>query len=116
MKKYDIVVVQLSQTKGAEKKGVRPAVVIQNNRTNASHINTAVIIPFTTTDRQVYLTIPVKKSKENGLAQDSTLELAQVRVVDLTRILKTLGVLDQKYRFELRQQLMDFLDIDDEFE
>ena len=115
MKKYDIVLVELTQTKGAEKKGVRPCVVVQNNRTNNSRISTTVVIPFTRTDRHVYLTIPVWKSVENGLAANSTLELAQVRVIDRSRSRKALGILDIQYRNELRQQLMHFFDINDEF-
>ncbi|GEM_PF-721153 len=115
MKKYDIVLVKLDPTKGFEKKGTRPAVVVQNNRINESLVNTTVVIPLTTKDRQVYFTIAVWKSKQNGLAHDSTIELTQIRVIDRSRIIKSLGVLDEQYRPELQQKLTHFFDINDEF-
>jgi len=47
VKKYDILLVDLNPSRGAEKRGVRPCVVLQNNLANKSRLQTVTIAPIT---------------------------------------------------------------------
>ncbi|OHB24287.1 MAG: hypothetical protein A2542_01180 [Parcubacteria group bacterium RIFOXYD2_FULL_52_8] len=115
MKKYDIVIANLNPVRGAVKSGIRPCLVVQNNRSNESLMQTVVVIPLTTVSRGTYFAMPITKSKRNGLKESCSLELAQVRAVDRSQIGKTIGNLDESFRTELRQKLVHLFDINDEF-
>lgn len=115
VKKYDIVVVNLDPAQGAEKRGVRPAIVIQNNKVNQSTIQTVIIAPLTNTPKDVPSAVWVTASKENGLKNDSRIEISQLRMIDRSRIGKTLGTLEAKYYEDISEKITNFLDLRDEY-
>ncbi len=58
----------------------------------------------------------VDSSPENGLSVQSRLDLLQIRVVDLGRFIKKIGVLEKKYYAEFRERFSDSFDLEDLFE
>ena len=113
MKKYDIVIVNLNPTSGSEQQGVRPCLVLQNNIANSSKLQTVTIAPFTSNIKLYPASIIVEPSAENKLKSPSRLELSQIRTIDKHRILMESGVLDEKYRHQVQEKLIDFFDVDD---
>ncbi|MFA6006287.1 MAG: type II toxin-antitoxin system PemK/MazF family toxin [Candidatus Paceibacterota bacterium] len=115
VKKYDIVVVNFDPARGAEKRGVRPALILQNNKVNQSKIETVIVVPLTNTPKDVPSAVWIIASKENGLKSDSRLEISQLRMIDRRRISKTLGTLEPKYYKDISEKVTNFLDLNDEY-
>ncbi|TAL70342.1 MAG: type II toxin-antitoxin system PemK/MazF family toxin [Bacteroidetes bacterium] len=71
IKRLDIVLVDLNPIIGTEQGGIRPAVVLQNDKANKVSPHT-IIAPFTTKIRTAILPSHVLiKAGNNGLSQDS---------------------------------------------
>ena len=85
IKQYDIVLVNLNPTKGSEIKKTRPCLVISPNEMN-KFLRTVVIAPMTTSDKSYPTRITIVHDKKKGAAA-----LDQIRTIDKTRIIKTLG-------------------------
>lgn len=115
MKKYDIILAKFDGTKGYEIRGIRPCVVVQNNIANSSKLGTVAVAPCSSILKYTATGVFVHKSKKNGFKEDSRVELAHIRSIDRSRIVKSLGILEEQYRLELREKLIHFFDIDDEF-
>lgn len=112
--KYDIVVVDLESTVGSEQKGVRPCLIMQNNKANAGSQTTVVAI-FTTRMKRYPHMLKVHPSKENGLREESLLNMLQIRTIDKTRIKKKIGFLEDTYKRAFRQTLLVSFDVEDLF-
>lgn len=105
VKRYDIVEVNFFGTIDSEQGGIRPAIVVQNNVGNL-HSTTTIVMPMTTRNKnpnQPTHTL-IKRSKENGLIQDSLVLGEQMRVISNKRIIKKLGhLVDDKDKNEIRR-------------
>lgn len=112
VKKYDIVVVNLNPTKGSEQKGIRPCLVVQNNGAN-QFSRTTVVCPISSTIKRYPHTLIVSESVENGLKNESRIDLLQIRTVDQSRMVKKIGVLDKKYRHEFKERFKVGFDLED---
>lgn len=81
IKRGQIYYIDLSETKGSEQGGLRPCVIIQNNKGN-QHAPTTIVVPLTTKWK--------KKLPTHALVRESTrLSLAlceQIRTIDKSRI------------------------------
>ncbi len=115
MKKYDIVLINLNPTKGSEQQGIRPCLILQNNAINASKIKTITIVPFTSSIKKIPWSLIINPTSTNNLENLSRLELSQIRTVDQSRIISTLGRLDSHYENELREKIVLFFDLFDKF-
>jgi len=115
LRKYDIVLVDLEPALGAEKRGVRPCVILQNNLVNQSQIQTVTLAPLTKTARDVPSALWIIATDFNGLQADSRIEVSQLRTVDRGRIHKTIGQLESKYYLDLSQKISNFIDLNDEY-
>ena len=84
---FDILQVDFGETIGSEQGGVRPAVVVQNNKGN-KYSPTVLVIPITSKIRKLYLPTHylVHKTDNNGLDRDSMLVGEQLKAIDRTRI------------------------------
>src|SRR5262245_14783895 len=81
----------LSPSRGTEQVGVRPVLIVQNDRANAASPHT-IIVPFTSRIRQRLLPSHVfVPAGEGGLTQDSVALCEQIRIIDLGRLLTKLG-------------------------
>jgi mRNA interferase MazF len=87
-----VIEVNLDPAIGSEPKKTRPCVVIQNdigNKYSPTSI-VAVITGAENVPRHYPVDVPVPKG-EGGLAKDSVVQCNQIRSVDESRFLRTLG-------------------------
>lgn len=108
--KGSVVVVRLDPREGAEKKGTRPCLVVQNDQGNAFSSLT-IIVPFT--DRQnvkrLYPFLVAVPAGEGGLDIDSVADCGQIMTIDRSRIIAvratvkpaTLAEIDQALKVSL---------------
>jgi mRNA interferase MazF len=81
---------------GSEPAGRRPALIVQDDRFNASAISTTVIVAVTSNLRLAAMPGNVRLRKgEANLPRASVVNVTQLRTVDRTRVGKVLGVLSR---------------------
>ena len=91
---FDIIQVDLGRSFGSEQGGIRPAVIVQNNKGN-KFSPTVLVIPMTSEIKKVNMPTHniMHKTKFNGLVEDSMLLGEQTTVIDKKRILYKRGSL-----------------------
>jgi mRNA interferase MazF len=87
----EVWLVNFNPGRGSEQKGIRPALVIQNDTGNI-HAATTIVAAITTTIKEFPATVVVAFG-EGGLRQKSMVNLAQLLTVDKARLQKRLGSL-----------------------
>ncbi|GEM_PF-291988 len=95
---FEIWQVRLDPTQGSEQAGKRPCVILQTNVVN--HLgNTILIAPVTSQklDRSYSHHIVLAPSEKNGLSVLSKMKCDQVRVIDKTRLVKKMGIIEKIY-------------------
>ncbi len=85
VKQYEIVLVGLDPTIGAEMKKTRPCLVISPDEMNES-LQTIQIAPLTTTVRRYPWRVPISFQRKKGMVA-----LDQIRTIDRRRAIKRLG-------------------------
>src|SRR5947207_3360610 len=85
MKQYDIVLVGLDPTVGAEMKKTRPCVLISPDEMNNS-LRTVQIAPLTTNARKYPWRVQITFQRKKGMVA-----LDQIRTIDKGRAVKRLG-------------------------
>ena len=107
----NVVLVDLNPVQGSEQAGVRPALVLQTDRANATSPNT-IIAAFTSKIRASLLPSHIFVAVgEGGLRLDSILLCEQVRVIDKQRIQSVWGHLSDERMAEVADGLRAALDI-----
>ncbi len=92
IKRFDICLVNLDPTIGSEIKKTRPAVIISPDSMNLSRLNTLIIAPMTSSIRPHFPTrVNVLFKKKKG-----QIALDQLRAIDRSRIVKTLGQITEE--------------------
>src|ERR1700738_2605187 len=77
--------VNWSPGRGAEQQGTRPALIIQNDRGNASSSYPLTIVAsMSRTERELPLHVRISASPENGLAHDSDVKCEQILTIEKT--------------------------------
>lgn len=88
--RFDILLVSLDSSQGAQIKKTRPCIVISPNEMN-KFLKTLIVAPLTSKGRPYLIRIPLTfKEKEGKILLD------QIRAIDKSRIVKKLGTLDPK--------------------
>ncbi|MEK6599937.1 MAG: type II toxin-antitoxin system PemK/MazF family toxin [Deltaproteobacteria bacterium] len=90
-KRGEIWLVNFNPGRGSEQKGIRPALIIQNDTGN-QHASTTVIAAITTTLKKYPVTVLIDKG-EGGLKEPSMANISQVLTIDKERLIKKLGQL-----------------------
>lgn len=85
----DVWLVNFHPGRGSEQKGIRPALVIQNDVGNL-HAATTILAAITTTLKKYPVTVLLGR-REGGLKEPSMINLAQILTVDKLRLIKKLG-------------------------
>lgn len=88
-KRGEIWVVNFNPGRGSEQKGLRPALIIQNDTGN-QYASTTVVAAITTTIKRYPVTVLIPR-REGGLKESSTVNLAQILTIDKGRLIKRLG-------------------------
>ena len=101
--------VNFNPGRGSEQKGIRPALIIQNNVGN-KYASTTIVSAITTTLKEFPVTVLVPKGK-GGLKEDSMVNLAHILTVDKGRLMKKLGNLEEDKIAEVNEAIKISLDV-----
>jgi mRNA interferase MazF len=105
-------VVNFNPSRGSEQRGVRPALVIQNDVGN-EYAATTIVAAITSTVKAYPVTVPLRKG-EGGLPQPSMVNLAQILTVDKSRLQRRLGVVPPERLAAVDQAIRVSLDVADD--
>ena len=86
----DIVFVNFGENEGSEQGGIRPAIVIQNNKGN-EHAPTTIVASITSQEKRYLPTHVIVKPYQSGLNKVSTILMEQIRTIDKSRIISKVG-------------------------
>lgn len=93
--------VNWSPGRGAEQQGIRPALIIQNDRGNASSSYPLTIVAsMSRTERELALHVRIAPSPENGLSDYTDVKCEQVMTIEKSRLLRRRGIITSE---ELRR-------------
>ncbi len=85
----EIWLVNFNPGRGSEQKGIRPALIVQNNLGN-QYAATTIVTAITTTLKKYPVTVLLNRH-DGGLKEPSMVNLAQMLTLDKTRLIKRLG-------------------------
>ena len=100
----DIVLVDFGEQIDSEQCGVRPALVIQNNKGN--QVSPTIIVCAITSANKKYLPTHVEVGEEAGLKKQSIILAEQMRTVSKNRILKKCGSVNSESLVEKIQKAL----------
>jgi len=104
LRRGDIWLVNFNPAQGSEQKGIRPALVIQNDVGN--EVSPVTIVAAISTVTKTYpINVEIKPS-ESGLEKDSVIKLNQIRTIDKKRLIKRLWRLDSSKMKAVNSALM----------
>lgn len=109
----DIYYARLNPVEGSEQGGVRPVLVIQNNKGN-KHGSTVIVAPITAKGKKYYLPTHVKLPKKTDLPQRSMVLLEQIRTLDKRRLREYVGHTQEAEMKKIDQGIRASLAIPDE--
>lgn len=86
--------VNWSPGRGAEQQGTRPALIIQNDRGNASpSYPLTIVASMSRTERELPLHVRITPNAENGLNDFTDVKCEQVMTIEKSRLLRKRGVI-----------------------
>ncbi len=109
MRKFEIYPVNLDPTIGAEMQKTRPCIVISPDEMNA-YVRTVIIIPLTSSSRQLPTRVLIKATSQSGLKNDSYAAIDQIKTVDKSRLGNLIGEISESEKSDLTAVLLDLFD------
>jgi mRNA interferase MazF len=104
LRRGDIWLVNFNPAQGSEQRGIRPALIIQNDVGN--EVSPVTIVAAISSVTKTYpINVEIKPS-ESGLEKDSVVKLNQIRTIDKKRLIKRLGRLDSSKMKAVNSALM----------
>ncbi|GCF06828.1 type II toxin-antitoxin system PemK/MazF family toxin [Dictyobacter arantiisoli] len=89
--------VNWSPGRGAEQQGTRPALVIQNDRGNASgSYPLTIVASMSRTEREIALHVRITPSPQNGLTDFTDVKCEQIMTVEKSRLLRRRGSITEE--------------------
>src|SRR5436305_7133133 len=86
--------VNWSPGRRAEQQGIRPALIIQNDRGNASSTYPLTIVAsMSRTERELPLHVRIAPNEENGLTDYTDVKCEQVMTIEKSRLIRRRGVI-----------------------
>lgn len=92
LRRGDIWLINFNPAQGSEQRGIRPALIIQNDVGN--EVSPVTIVAAISSVTKTYPINVEIKPTESGLEKDSVVKLNQIRTIDKKRLIKRLGRLD----------------------
>ena len=81
-----------SPGRGAEQQGTRPALIIQNDRGNASpSYPLTIVASMSRTERELPLHVRIYPTEENGLTAETDVKCEQIMTIEKSRLLRRRG-------------------------
>jgi len=100
---YEIVRVNLEPTEGSEIKKTRPVVIISPDEMN-NNLRTVIVAPMTSSSKNYPSRVKVKHANKEGW-----IVLDQIRTIDKSRVLKSLGELNKKEIGSVKEVIREML-------
>ena len=100
----EIWLVNFNPAKGSEQKGIRPALIIQNDVGN--EVSPVTIVAAISSAIKAYPVNVEIKPSESGLERDSVVKLNQIRTVDKKRLIRKLGEVSSSKMKAVNSSLM----------
>jgi len=98
--------VNWSPGRGAEQQGTRPALIIQNDRGNASPTYPLTIVAsMSRTERELPLHVRIAPSEENGLTNFTDVKCEQLITIEKSRLLRRRGYITSEEMSRVDQAL-----------
>ena len=95
----DICFVDFGNNEGSEQNGIRPAIIIQNDKGN-TYSPTTIVASITSQEKRYLPTHVTVKPYQSGLEKVSTIMFEQVRTIDKSRIISKVGHIDTSWLVE----------------
>lgn len=92
--------VNWSPGRGAEQQGMRPALIIQNDRGNSSSYPLTIVASMSRTERELPLHVRIAPNQENGLTDFTDVKCEQVMTIEKSRLIRKRGFISPE---ELRR-------------
>ena len=105
----EVWMANFSPGRGSEQRGIRPALVIQNDVGN-QHAATTIVAAITSTIKIYPVTVPLKKG-EGNLSHASMVNLAQILALDKSRLQIRVGALSPKVMEKVNAAIKVSLDV-----
>lgn len=99
----DVWLVNFNPRRGSEQRGIRPALIIQNDIGNEFG-STTIVAAVTTTIKPYPVTVLIH-GEDTGLEKKSMVNLAQLLTVDKMRLFKKLGDLTEDQLMQVDEAL-----------
>ena len=96
--------------RGSEQRGIRPALVIQNDVGN-QYAGTTIVAAITSTLKTYPVTVPLKRG-DGGLRELSMVNLAQILTVDRSRLQRRVGTLPRESLERVNAAIKISLDVE----
>ena len=89
--------VNWSPGRGAEQQGTRPALIIQNDRGNASlSYPLTIVASMSRTERELPLHVRIAPSEENGLSDFTDVKCEQLMTIEKSRLIRRRGSINSE--------------------
>lgn len=89
----------------------RPALIVSDDRLHHPNLRMVIVVPGTSTIRQVPLHVVVEPDAETGLGASTAFQVEQVRAVSVARMVERLGRLDSANRHAIDEILRNALSL-----
>lgn len=106
----EIWLADLNPTRGREQRGRRPVAVVSVDLFNSGPAELIVILPLTSTQRDIPLQVKVKKG-DGGTTDDSAVMCEAIRSVSKERLLSKWGTLSRPAMDEIEDRLRVLLEL-----
>lgn len=104
MNRTELYYVNLEPTVGAEIKKTRPCVIVSPDEIN-KHMQTVIVAPLTTPERNIPSRVKVAATPLSGLKNDSFAALDQVKAIDKRRCCSYIGKVSEDEAQEIADVL-----------
>ena len=95
----DICFVDFEKNEGSEQNGIRPAIIIQNDKGN-TYSPTTIVASITSQEKRYLPTHVSIKPYQSGLEKISTIMFEQIRTIDKGRIISKVGHINTDWLVE----------------
>lgn len=109
-KQLDIYWVDLGSPVGAETQKLRPCVIIQSDLVNIQS-KTIIVAPLLPNHKSWPFAVNLTPSGNNGLDKERHINLKQLRAIDISRIGKKQGKVENQYLHAIKQALTIIFDL-----
>lgn len=109
MKRFSLYIVNLDPTIGAEIKKKRPCLIVSPDEIN-TYLQTVIIVPLTSTQRNLPTRILIKATPQSGLSNDSYAVLDLLKTVDKSRLSAPIGEISDDEKHAVSDILKEMFD------